>query len=353
MIRLNSCFIQLFLLLSLSVSIAVAKQPILTLKQGAPTTYTVVKGDTLWDIAGMYLSDSWLWPQLWGINADSKNPHLIYPGDQLYLVWQNGKPRLKFKPKITLSPEARKIPKQPVPVVAQSLVLPYLKSDRLVDSSTLKQSSRVLGNNEGRQYLSGVDQLYFSGSHINKYWGIYRVSQQYQRGNHLTTALRLIATGQLVGADNEMSVLQIEQQSQEVRLNDIVLPVADVHTYNLTTTFFPHPSPASLKAKILGSLDGGKYAAKNQVVVLDRGAEDGLKQGSMFDVYSRGSLVFGQQGSLSYEKPWFDAGQQLPESRVGEVMVIRPYAQFSLALITSSQAAISTDSIVLSPLIAK
>jgi len=354
MIRLNSCFIQLFVLLSLSVSIAVAKQPItLTLKQGAPTTYTVVKGDTLWDIAGMYLNDPWLWPQLWDINDDIENPHLIYPGDQLYLVWQNGKPRLKFKPKITLSPEAKKTPKQPVPVVAQGLVLPYLKSDRLVDSTILKQSSRVLGNNEGRQYLSGVDKLYFSGHHSSKNWGVYRTSQQYLRGNQSATALRLIATGQLVGADNGMSVLQIEQQSQEVRIDDIVLPVKDVNRYNLTTTFFPHPSPINLQASIVGSLDGGKYAAKSQVVVLDRGAEDGLKQGCVFDVYSPGNTVFGQPGNVSYENSWFDTAKQLPDSKVGEMMVIRPYARFSLALITSSEAAISTDSIVLSPLIAK
>ena len=104
----------------------------LTLKQNAPTTYAVVKGDTLWDISAMYLKQPLVVAKLWDINPDIENPHLIYPGDQLYLVWNNGKPQLKFKPKVTLSPKVRKVKKQPVPIVEQGLVMPYLQSDRLI-----------------------------------------------------------------------------------------------------------------------------------------------------------------------------------------------------------------------------
>ncbi len=352
MTRLIGYFFLFILALNLGVSSVSAQQPStqLSLKQGAPAAYTVVKGDTLWDISAMYLNDPWLWPQLWNINSDIENPHLIYPGDQLYLVWQNGQPKLMFKPKVTLSPQVKKITKQPVPVVDQGLVLPYLQSDRLIKLSSIETSSRVVGNNESRQYIYGHDKLYFSGNHTHLKWGVYRLSEKYQREDEVVAALRLIATGKLIDSGTTISALQIEQQTQEIVLNDIVLPIIDINTLNLSTTFFPSPSPANTEASILGTLEGGEYAAQNQIVVIDRGSEDGLKQGSMLDINQAGGFVFGELGDLSYEKSWFDETQQLPKNKIGELMVIRPYEKFSLALITSSQTAIGINASVSSPL---
>jgi hypothetical protein len=47
--------------------------------------HTVKAGETLWEIAKQYLKDPYLWPQVWEINPNLKNPHWIYPGDQILI----------------------------------------------------------------------------------------------------------------------------------------------------------------------------------------------------------------------------------------------------------------------------
>ncbi|WP_413700860.1 LysM peptidoglycan-binding domain-containing protein [Psychromonas sp. KJ10-10] len=79
----------------------------LTLREDHPETYTVVKGDTLWDISAYFLNTPWLWPRLWQANSQIENPHLIYPGDVLTLIWVDGEPRLTRKQLMKLSPKPR------------------------------------------------------------------------------------------------------------------------------------------------------------------------------------------------------------------------------------------------------
>ncbi len=82
------------------------------LAEGHPNEYVVQVGDTLWDISATFLKDPWFWPEIWYVNPDIENPHLIYPGDVLGLVNVDGQTRITNIRASTyrMSPQARVTP---------------------------------------------------------------------------------------------------------------------------------------------------------------------------------------------------------------------------------------------------
>jgi len=121
----------IFIIMLTTASFALAEEVAVELKPGHPQQYTVVKGDTLWDISGMFLKKPWYWPEIWHINPQIKNPHLIYPGDVLKLVYIDGKPyitRSKYgKRTVRLSPETRiEELDRAIPTIPLDVISPYL-----------------------------------------------------------------------------------------------------------------------------------------------------------------------------------------------------------------------------------
>ena len=86
-----SGFLLLIIVLFLT-SASLSRADEVQLKPDHPERYTVVKGDTLWDISTRFLKSPWHWPKIWKINDRIKNPHLIYPGDVVVLRMVDGKP---------------------------------------------------------------------------------------------------------------------------------------------------------------------------------------------------------------------------------------------------------------------
>lgn len=143
------------------------------LAPGAPSSYTVKRGDTLWDISKIFLKSPWKWPELWGMNMESiANPHLIYPGQQLFLHRDGNRAYLTTGEAMTggvikVSPRARfeSLKNNAVPTVPFHLVEAFLQEGILVDTETFGKEPRVVAlENSDRVYGVAGDRMYARAS---------------------------------------------------------------------------------------------------------------------------------------------------------------------------------------------
>ncbi|MDX1304282.1 LysM peptidoglycan-binding domain-containing protein [Photobacterium sp.] len=329
----------LFIVIS-SFSVCWADTTLPSVKKNIPEVYTVKKGDTLWDISAHFLENPWLWPQLWQANAYIKNPHLIYPGDQLHLVWVNGRPQLQFKKNVVISPQIR-VQHSAITTLQETLMLPYLADNKLITEQRLAQLPRVLGASEQRGYMSRGDKVWVDSELLlGTEWWVYRVAAEFVRKDRpdgKVISLKEVAKLRALEIQENMSLMTVESFRQEISQNDILLP-APLTVSDVDMHFSPSKPPADIQASVLGNLEGHSYIATSQVVVLDRGHLDNLTAGNVLQLFKPGAKVTGNKGDYAYknEHGWLPEKQQLSSLLIGEVMVIRPYEYFSLAVVTRS-----------------
>ena len=233
-----------------------------------PSTYTVVKGDTLWDISARFLSKPWLWPEIWQANPQVKNPHLIYPGDVLSLVYINGQPRLTSGsgPQIRTGEAIETIPLSQIEpwlkqltVVQDPKSFPYvvgLEEDRLLTSSgqvayvrglTSAQPGQMvqvarpvsyyaMGKMKNGRRLGGSTPLDFRADRLHAHWG-YGDAPTEAFGEKLGYELMLHSIGEVTRVQGEVAVVLLRNEGREVRVGDRILPVEDRPYCNC---FTPH-----------------------------------------------------------------------------------------------------------------
>ncbi len=160
------------------------------LQPNYPERYVVVKGDTLWGIAGRFLKDPWQWPQVWKMNQDQiKNPHWIYPGDVVVLDNSSGSPELRLlkqtvaNPTVTVQPDIRteKLNAEAIPTIAPNIIAPFLSQPLIIESTALKQAPTVISGTENRVILSPGSRVYVDKIPEGEatLWNIYRPGKTY------------------------------------------------------------------------------------------------------------------------------------------------------------------------------
>nr|ADI17017.1 uncharacterized protein containing lysm domain-protein [uncultured Vibrionales bacterium HF0010_22E23] len=311
-----------------------------TLSDTAPDTYVVKKGDTLWDISALYLEKPWNWPALWKQNPDIKNPHLIYPGDTLSLVWHNGEPQLvKTNAGDSLTP---------LQALGKALMTPYLESDALISQAELALAPKVMGSPDGRQYFTGREAVYIDTELSLPEWEVYRPVSGFNRelGAHTASvsSLKHIASAKVVAAGDGRAKVKLSNISREVRANDVLLPKLMSEEDKV---FYPKPASEGIDGRMIGHLYGSRYVGIRQVVVIDRGEEDGLSAGHTLAINEQGAAVSSAKGNFDYSDE--KDAESLPGWQIGTLMVVKPYPHFSLAVVMEAEKPLSGDLPISSP----
>ncbi|SHI23603.1 LysM peptidoglycan-binding domain-containing protein [Ferrimonas marina] len=338
----------------------------LTLKPGHPQTYVVKKGDTLWDISALFLDDPWRWPTLWGANPQIANPHLIYPGDRLTLVFLDGQPRLVRKPMKRLSPQMEVSAKGgAVPAVPLSVIEPYLSFHQVLGPDELDEAPTVLGGERQAVRYADDDTLFIDQRlPIGARYGVYQPGRKLYDPDgkrFLGQEAELAATGQVVES-GAISRLLVRSVRQEIRPGQRLKPIVDATM--LPAYFMPHPAPEDLTGRVIGSDGKLTEIGPLQVAIINRGSEDGAQPGQVFAIHQPGQEVVesGKGDTLTYRdeldrRVYDDVMALLSDGRVivlpevyrGEMILFKTYDQVSYGLIINGRRPVRIEDRVLRP----
>jgi len=340
----------------------------LRLAKDAPKSYVVKKGDTLWDISGKFLQQPWLWPKLWRINPDIQNPHLIYPGEQLNLVFDaQGQPMLvKGKPSLKWSPKVRKTLKEqnPVQTISLNVLSPFVKYDTILSTQDIDSSPYVIGSDEGHK--SSVDgyKLYVSGDLVQgQSYAIYEKDEAIHSPDTseiIAYHARLIGTGKALRSGNasnkEPATIYLESALRELRSGAIVKPVNEGQM--LPAFFTMQAAEQSVRGQIIKSSNNNREFGKLEVVFIDQGIMHGVRQGDVLSINRLSPGVIESADGPIYSKDasrWHkmasasESDYVMPEESIGKMMVFKVFDQVSMALIINSYKPLRLNDIVTAP----
>lgn len=346
-----------------ATQVAQAGVPVSELAANAPDSYTVKRGDTLWAISGVFLKRAWRWPELWGMNLDEiKNPHLIYPGQQLHLEKKDGRATLRARrsganagPLETdrLSPRIRyeSLANDALPTLKSHLIEPFLTEPVIVDESGLKAAPRIVATQENRVLLTRGDRAYARGEGATVLEDTPGQKQKAYRVFRDATPLKDPVSGEVLGYEAQYigrallvrsesteesiakdgkprtdlvpATIDIVAAKEEMRVGDRLLPEPP----QLLQSYVPHAPASRVDARIV-SVYGSAVAnaGQNQVVAINRGTRDGLESGHVLAILKDGARLIDKTDPTRPEL-------KLPDERNGVLMVFRTFEKLSYALI--------------------
>ncbi|MGF6710805.1 hypothetical protein QFZ41_001769 [Luteibacter sp. W1I16] len=338
-----------------------------------PDTYTVRRGDTLWDISARFLSKPWLWPEIWQANPQVRNPHLIYPGDVLNLSMTGGGPRIGLQPRVRTDGDA-------IPAIPLSELRMFLKELRVMDADEVERSPYLVGFEENHLRATPGNKIYardLDSAQPGQRWAIVRPTNRFRdhggsdgsvdmvgnpshgsfvadeldsdvsmapspwredsrhdthtgKGDDRGVEVSVIGTAEVIATNGDVSSLVLVDSTLEVRKGDRLMPVDD-KPYD--PYFYPH-APKSMPAdpRVIGFTDALSGVGSRQVISISAGSADGVDNGTTFTVMSQGEKI-PDEVSGNYNRRDTSRKVQLPDEFGGHIMVFRTFDHVSYALV--------------------
>ncbi len=326
----------------------------------APKSYVVKRGDTLWGIASMFLRDPWLWPEVWYINPQVANPHLIYPGDTLALAYgADGRPQIRLQQggAARLDPRLRSNPLDgAIPTIPYAAIAAFLSRPSILTPDQVKDSPYVLafrdfhevggtGNEIYIRKLNAPERTRFSVVHIG--------DPLRDPDDGTVVGYQGIYTGTaLISKPGEVTKAVLVDAARETLRGDKVMPIDT----DVPLNFVPSAPRTNVHGRIIAVVDGTKVIGQYQIVAINRGARDGIANGTVLAIDRAGESVRDTYAhGASFTRKTQDLGSsfakrvKLPDERVGTLLVFKTFNRVSYALILGATDTIALQDVVHNP----
>lgn len=315
-----------------------------------PTSYVVVKGDTLWGISARFLQNPWEWPNVWKHNGQIKNPHLIYPGDVISFCFADGKPLLcvdhvSSDDQRLLYPHMRQSSEDDaIVMIPFEAIAPYLSSPKVVSKDELENSPYIV-DFASEHIVAGAGVDIFVRTILQPDYLAYTTYRPGETYIDPETDEILGYEAEYIG-DNVMislgdpATLRITNTQREVRRGDRLMPTSEK---NVVFDYFSKPPAKFIKGSIISVLNGVQEIGTYDIIVLSKGARDGLEVASILTIMQKGKLI---PDPFHVNK---NELVKLPDQKAGIAMVFRVFDKVSYALVMHATKNIRVLDLVQTP----
>jgi hypothetical protein len=323
----------------------------------APKSYVVQKGDTLWGLAGMFLKDPWLWPEIWYLNPEVSNPHRIYPGDTLRLAnSSDGKTVVQVIPGVAgrgtrLQPLLRSTPLDgPIANIPYSSIAAFLSRPGLISRQQVKLAPYIVALRDNHMIAGSGNDVYVKkltaveGERFN----IMHVADRLKdpdSGKVLGYLADFTGVAQVVRAGDPAKVT-LSESARETLTGDILLP----ETASAPGDFYPHAPTHAVNGRILAVVNGVLLAGQYQVVAISGGGNQGIEPGHVLRVNEARKSTRDRCARIQGEGTCTRFGsERLPAESAGTLLVFRSYEDMSYALVASESSPLHVGDRVVTP----
>ncbi len=372
-----------------------------------PDTYTVVKGDTLWDISARFLKSPWVWPEVWHANPQIENPHLIYPGDVISLIYVDGKPTLQVNrshPTVKLSPKGRVVNhNDAIPTIPLRDIKPFLKKLRILTKEEIDKAPYIVSMEEDHLIATNPNLLYVrnleakqgdkfaivrptviyrdvpvhypwgSSPHkdrktesiewektspdtgmaiLTRFWKSYMDRTYWNNVDVLGYEVEDIGTAVVTRAGTgDITTMKVNGSIIEVHKGDLILPINSV---KFNAFFQPKGATSSDNNIRIVALNNAIFrSGKWQIVAISRGSSNNIHTGDVFDVYRpareiRDEIMHPKNDLKTLFKP-SKAKVTLPEEFLANIMVFKTFDNISYAIIVEGNRPVKLFDLVRAP----
>ena len=323
------------------------------IRPDAPMNYTVKRGDTLWDIAAVFLKDPWFWPEIWQINPQVENPHLIYPGDVLSLAYgANGDAHVSISQYsgARLQPRLRSEGLDgPVDALPYSAIAAFLSKPSVLVEEQILSAPHILAFRDQHMIGGTGHEAYVQNLNapLNQRFTVMHVGEpivDFETNELIGYQAAYVATAVVNNPGKITKTVLTEGAREALRGDRLIAQEGDV-----PLTFTPHAPKGQIDGQIIAIADEATEVGQYQVVVLNRGDRHGLTTGAVLAVDQRGEVVRDVWNRRPFGKDPHGAVVELPYERAGTLIVFKVFDRVSYGLIIGARAPIQVADRAYSP----